>query len=171
MPSPGGLFDLVELDIPDAARVIGSHRALLPAARPAGTRVVFLQWGSRPDRWGDGGPSMPDWQKEPTPMESAPIPMHRHPGRAGRSLTRGCRDWRIVDALTLEAGDLVVDRTSHTRFHRTAPGQHRSAGGIRHLLFPGIVTPIGDESARRSAFFANSSPIVVEDTVNQSTQR
>src|SRR4051812_10529480 len=60
----GGMFDLAGFDISGAAPVIETHRRLLPAARRAGVKVVYLQMTYDRDLSNAGDRTSPNYQKE-----------------------------------------------------------------------------------------------------------
>jgi len=60
--------------------------------------------------------------------------MRSRPELEGKLLIENTWDWRIVDALTPEPGDLVIRKTRYNGFHRTGLEDCLRAAGIRHLL-------------------------------------
>jgi ureidoacrylate peracid hydrolase len=113
--SKGGMFDLAGFDISGAARVIEINQAILAAARQAGVKVIYLQMTFKRDLSDAGDPSSPAYHKE-----LALIMMRIRPELEGKLLIESTWDWRIVDALTPEPGDLVIRKTRYNGFHRTA---------------------------------------------------
>jgi len=110
-----------------------------------------------------GDASSPAYHKE-----LALIMMRSRPELEGKLLIENTWDWRIVEALTPEPGDLVIRKTRYNGFHRTALDDCLRAAGIRHLLFTGIATNVCVESTARSAFFNDFWPILIEDAMNHS---
>lgn len=161
--SKGGTFDLAGFDISGAARVIEVNQAILGAGRRAGVKVIYLQMTFKRDLSDAGDPSSPAYHKE-----LALIMMRSRPELEGKLLIENTWDWRIVDALTPEPGDLVIRKTRYNGFHRTALEDCLRAAGIRHLLFTGIATNVCVESTARSAFFNDFWPILIEDAMNHS---
>ena len=161
--SKGGMFDLAGFDISGAARVIEVNHAILCAARRVGVKVIYLQMTFKRDLSDAGDPSSPAYHKE-----LALVMMRSRPELEGKLLIENTWDWRIVDELTPEPGDLVIRKTRYNGFHRTALEDSLSTAGIRHLLFTGIATNVCVESTARSAFFNDFWPILVEDAMNHS---
>ncbi len=161
--SKGGMFDLAGFDISGAARVIEVNQALLDATRRACIKVIYLQMTFKPDLSDAGDASSPAYHKE-----LALIMMRDRPELEGNLLIENTWDWRIVDALTPEPGDLVIRKTRYNGFHRTILEDRLKAAGMRYLLFTGIATNVCVESTARSAFFNEFWPILVEDAMNHS---
>ena len=161
--SKGGMFDLAGFDISGALRVIEVNRELLGAARRAGIKVIYLQMTFKRDLSDAGDPSSPAYHKE-----LALIMMRSRPELQGKLLIEGTWDWRIVDALTPEPGDLVIRKTRYNGFHRTNLEACLLAANIRYLLLTGIAPNVCVESTARSAFFNDFWPILIEDAMNHS---
>ena len=161
--SKGGMFDLAGFDISGAARVIEINRTILAAARQVGVKVIYLQMTFKRDLSDAGDSSSPAYHKE-----LALIMMRSRPELEGKLLIENTWDWRIVDALIPEPGDLVIRKTRYNGFHRTALEDCLKADGISHLLFAGIATNVCVDSTARSAFFRDFWPILVEDAMNHS---
>ena len=161
--SKGGMFDLAGFDISGAAPVIEVNQAILGAARRVGVKVIYLQMTFKRDLSDAGDPSSPAYHKE-----LALVMMRSRPELEGKLLIENTWDWRIVDELTPEPGDLVIRKTRYNGFHRTALEDCLRTAGIRHLLFTGIATNVCVESTARSAFFNDFWPILVEDAMNHS---
>ncbi len=158
-----GMFDLAGFDISGAAPVIETHRKLLPAARRAGVKVVYLQMTYTADLANGGGPDSPNYQKE-----LGLRMMRSRPELAGKLLVENSWDWQIVDALAPQAGDLVIRKSRYSGFCRTELEDRLNAEGIRYLLFTGIATNVCVESTARDAFFSEFWPIMIEDAMNHS---
>ena len=159
--STGGMFDLAGLDISGADAAIRAAGRLVSAARGARVPVVYLQMTYSPDLLDGGDGESPNFQKE-----LGLVMMRQRPELAGKLLVRGTWDWQIVEALTPQADDLVVEKSRYDGFTRTGLAERLRALGVRNLLFTGIATNICVESTARHAFFEEFWPILVEDAVN-----
>lgn len=161
--SKGGMFDLAGFDISGAAPVIETHRLLLPAARRAGMRIVYLQMTYSADLANGGGPDSPNYHKE-----LGLRMMRSRPELAGKLLVENTWDWQIVDALAPQPGDIVIHKSRYSGFCRTGLEERLRAERIRYLLFTGIATNVCVESTARDAFFSEFWPILIEDAMNHS---
>lgn len=161
--SKGGMFDIAGLDISGAAGAIRATQRLAAAARMAGSPVVYLQMTYSPGLKDGGDEESPNFHKE-----LGMVLMRQRPELSGKLLVRGTWDWQVVEALTPEAGDLVVEKSRYDGFTRTGLADRLRALGVRNLLFTGIATNICVESTARHAFFEEFWPILVEDAVSHS---
>ncbi|MFQ5911793.1 MAG: cysteine hydrolase family protein [Nitrospinota bacterium] len=159
----GGMFDLAEFDISGAAPIIEVNRRILPAAREAGVKVIYLQMTYKPDLSDGGGPLSPNYHKE-----LGLIMMRNRPELQGKLLIEGTWDWQVVDELAPEPGDLVIQKSRYSGFCGTLLDTHLRAADIRYLLFTGVATNVCVESTARDAFFGEFWPILVEDAMNNS---
>jgi len=159
----GGMFDLAGFDISGAAPTIETHRRLLPAARRAGVKIIYLQMTYDADLDNAGGPSSPNYQKE-----LGLRMMRARPELRGKLLVKDTWDWQIVDELAPQPGDIVVEKSRYSGFCRTGLDVRLNILGIRNLLFTGIATNVCVESTARDAFFAEFWPIMIEDAMNNS---
>lgn len=159
--SKGGMFDLAGHDISGAGPVIDVHRRLLPAARAAGVKVIYLQMAFRPDLSDAGGPDSPAYHKE-----LALRMMREQPELAGTLLIDDSWDAQIVGEIAPHDGDIVIRKSRYNGFTGTDLDTILKARGIRHLLFTGIATNICVESTARNAFFNEYWPILISDAMN-----
>jgi ureidoacrylate peracid hydrolase len=161
--SKGGMFDLAGIDISGAAPAIDANRRLLAAARLAGVTVAYLQMSYRPDLSDGGDRSSPNYHKE-----LGMIMMRERPELHGRLLVDNSWDWRIVDALTPEPGDLVIRKSRYSGFCNTDLEAALRARDISHLLFTGVATNICVDATARDAYSREFWPILIEDAMNHS---
>ncbi len=159
----GGMFDLAEFDISGAAPMIEVNRRILPVARKAGVKVIYLQMTYKADLSDGGGPLSPNYHKE-----LGLIMMRDRPELEGKLLIEGTWDWQVVDELTPEPEDLVFKKSRYSGFCGTLLDSHLRAADIRYLLFTGVATNVCVESTARDAFFGEFWPILVEDAMNNS---
>jgi ureidoacrylate peracid hydrolase len=159
----GGMFDLAGYDLSGAAPIIEVNRRILPAAREAGVKVIYLQMTYKVDLSDGGGPLSPNYHKE-----LGLLMMRDRPELRGRLLVEGTWDWQIVDELTPQPGDLVVKKSRYSGFCGTSLDSHLRASDIRYLLFTGVATNVCVESTARDAFFGEFWPILVENAMNHS---
>jgi ureidoacrylate peracid hydrolase len=161
--SPGGYRDLSGKDIAPAQRVIANTLRLTQAVRRAGLPVVFLQNGWDPELKSAGGPDSPNWHK------SNPLKLMRaRPELRGKILTRGTWDYELVEELTPEPGDFVVQKSRYSGFCGTELDNVLRARNTRYLVFAGIASNVCVESTIRDAYHREYFCILVEDATQQS---
>ncbi|MCM2129455.1 pyrimidine utilization protein B [Larsenimonas rhizosphaerae] len=160
--SAGGYLDLAGFDVSATGPVIEATARAISAARAAGFQVIFFQNGWDTEYVEAGGPGSPNWHKS-----NALKTMRRQPELDGRFLARGTWDYALVDALTPQAGDIVLPKPRYSGFFNTALDSMLRARGIRHLLFTGIATNVCVESTLRDGFFLEYFGTVLEDATYQ----
>ena len=156
--SKGGMLDIAEVNITDAARVVAVIRSVLDAARGTKIPVVYLRMAYKPDLSDSGGPSSPNWHKE-----LAMSLMCSRPSLKGKVLTEGTWDAEIVQDLEPQPGEIVITKTRYSGFAGTPLDSQLRVRNIRYLFFTGIATNVCVESTLRDAFFHDYWPILVLD--------
>lgn len=117
--------------------IVPTVQAVLEVARSMGMQIIHTREGHRPDL-----SDLPTAKK--LRQISAPNGHHTmgigDKGPMGRLLVRGEWGHDIIDELTPQPGELVVDKPGKGSFWAT--GLHRSllARGITHLIFAGVTT-------------------------------
>jgi len=160
--SKGGMFDLSGLDISGAHGVIDVLKGLLNVARQASMKVVYLQMGYDEALTTSGGPDSPNSHKE-----LALLLMKKRPELKGKVLTEGQWDWKVVEELKPQPGDLLVNKTRYSGFCGTPLDSLLRTRGINTLFFTGIATNVCVESTLRDAFFLDYWPILLRDATMQ----
>ena len=159
--SEGGYVDLAGFDISGAAGTIQQIAKVLATARAAGMAIVYLQNGWDPDYVEAGGPGSPNWHKS-----NALKTMRARPELQGQLLAKGGWDYALVDALTPEAGDIVLPKTRYSAFFNSQLDSTLRARGIRNLVFVGIATNVCVESTLRDGFHLEYFGVMLEDATH-----
>ncbi|MBI3043194.1 MAG: isochorismatase family protein [Betaproteobacteria bacterium] len=160
--SKGGMLDLgTGIDEARIRPVIEAHQRLLPAARAAGVKVVYLQFGYKPDLSDAGGPQSPNIRKQ-----MAIRMIKERPADRDKLIIQGTWGWQIIDPIKPEPGDLVVQKARYSGFAGTTLENQLNGLDIRHLLFTGVATNVCVESTAREAYFREFWPILVEDAMD-----
>ncbi|MGR7997397.1 pyrimidine utilization protein B [Xanthobacter sp. ZOL 2024] len=160
--SPGGYLDLAGFDISGAKAAISAIAETVEVARKAGVTVVFFQNGWDKDYVEAGGPGSPNWHKS-----NALKTMRARPELDGKLLAKGGWDYALVDALTPQPGDIVVQKPRYSAFFNSQFDTLMRARGIRNLVFCGIATNVCVESTLRDGFHLEYFGILLEDATHQ----
>ncbi len=160
--SPGGYLDLAGFDISGAKAAISAIAETVEVARKAGITVVFFQNGWDKDYVEAGGPGSPNWHKS-----NALKTMRARPELDGKLLAKGGWDYALVDALTPQPGDIVVQKPRYSAFFNSQFDTLMRARGIRNLVFCGIATNVCVESTLRDGFHLEYFGILLEDATHQ----
>ncbi len=158
---PGGMLDLMGIDISGAAAVINKQQLILSAARTAGVPVIYLAMTYQTDLSDAGGPDSPNYHKELGLRLMRDKPQHQ-----GEILIDGTWDWQIVEELALKDGDILIRKPRYSGFVGTHLDNYLRNRDIRYLFMSGIATNICVESTGRDAFFREYWPILINDAVN-----
>jgi len=94
------------------------------------------------------------------------LTMMKNPKRKGKSLIKSPRDTKIVDELTPQAGDVVVEKSCYSGFRGTKLDEILRSHKMEYLIFTGIATNICVESTLRDAYFLDYWTILVSDATN-----
>jgi len=160
--SKGGMLDLgTGIDEARVGRVIAANQRLLPAARAAGVKVIYLQFGYKPDLSDAGGPHSPNIRKQ-----MAFRMIKERPDVRDKLIVEGTWGWQIIDALKPELGDVIVQKSRYSGFAGTTLESQLHGLDIRHLIFTGVATNVCVESTAREAYFREFWPILVEDAMD-----
>ncbi|WP_428492440.1 pyrimidine utilization protein B [Rhodopila sp.] len=159
--SVGGYLDIAGFDVSGAPPAIAKTKLALDAARAAGLTVIFFQNGWDPDYVEAGTSGSPNFHKS-----NALKTMRARPELKGSLLAKGTWDYAIVDALTPQAGDIVIPKTRYSGFFNTNIDSVLRARGIRNLIFTGIATNVCVESSLRDAFHLEYFAVVLEDATH-----
>jgi ureidoacrylate peracid hydrolase len=160
----GGMLDLAGGSGFDEAKTkpaIEANVRLLPAARAAGVKVVYLQFGYRPDLGDAGGPMSPNRMRH-----MAVEMISERPEVGDKLIVEDTWGWRIIDELTPEPGDIVVKKARFSGFAGTDLESRLHGMDVRHLLFTGVATNVCVDSTAREAYFREFWPILIEDAMD-----
>lgn len=160
--SAGGYLDIAGFDIAGAAAAIDKIALAVEAARNAGVTVVFFQNGWDADYVEAGGPGSPNWWKS-----NALKTMRERPELQGTLLAKGTWDYALIDQLSPQPGDIVIEKPRYSAFYNTALDSILRARGIRNLAFCGIATNVCVESTLRDGFFLEYFGVLLEDATHQ----
>lgn len=158
---PGGMLDLMGIDISGAAAVINKQQLILSAARTAGVPVIYLAMTYQTNLSDAGGPDSPNYHKELGLRLMRDKPQHQ-----GKILIDGTWDWQIVEELALKDDDILIRKPRYSGFVGTHLDNYLRNRDIRYLFMSGIATNICVESTGRDAFFREYWPILINDAVN-----
>jgi ureidoacrylate peracid hydrolase len=160
--SKGGMLDIgTGIDEARVRPVIEAHQRLLPAARRAGVKVIYLQFGYKPDLSDAGGPQSPNIRKQ-----MAIRMIRERPADRDKLIVEGTWGWEIIDAIRPEPGDLVVKKARYSGFAGTTLENQLNGLDVRHLFFTGVATNVCVESTAREAYFREFWPILIEDAMD-----
>lgn len=158
----GGMLDLgVGIDEARTGLVIAANQRLLPAARAAGVKVIYLQFGYKPDLSDAGGPQSPNVRKQ-----MAIRMIKERPADRDKLIVEGTWGWEIIGELKPEPNDLVVKKARYSGFAGTTLENQLNSADIRYILFTGVATNVCVESTAREAYFHEFWPILVEDAMD-----
>lgn len=158
----GGMLDLgTGIDETRIASVISANQRLLSAARKAGVKVIYLQFGYKPDLSDAGGPESPNIRKQMA------FRLIKDGGTdKEKAIVEGTWGWQLIDELKPHPGDLVVAKTRYSGFAGTTLENQLNGMGIRYLFFTGVATNVCVESTARDAYFREFWPILIEDAMD-----
>lgn len=158
----GGMLDLgAGIDESRTNPVIAANGRLLAAARAAGVKIIYLQFGYQPDLSDAGGPQSPNIRKQ-----MAIRMIKERPADLDKLIIEGTWGWEIIDELKPEPDDLVVKKARYSGFAGTTLENQLNGLDIRHILFTGVATNVCVESTAREAFFREFWPILIEDAMD-----
>ena len=141
--------------------VIKANQKLLDAARIAHVKVIYLQFGYRPDLSDAGGPESPNVRKQ-----MAFKIIRDKPELRDKCIVQGTWGWQIIDDLTPKEGDLVVPKSRYSGFAGTTLENQLNGLNIRYLMYTGVATNVCIESTARDGYFREFWPILIEDAMD-----
>lgn len=160
--SKGGMLDLgAGIDEARIKPVIAANKKLLAAARAAGVKVIYLQFGYKPDLSDAGGPQSPNIRKQ-----MAFKLIRDRPEVRDKCILEGTWGFQIIDDLKPEPGDIVVQKPRYSGFAGTNLEGILRGLDIQHIMFTGVATNVCVESTAREAYFKEFWPILVEDAMD-----
>ena len=131
---PDGWLASIGVDVTPARGPIAPLRTMLPVLRDAGVRVIWVNWGNRPDRL-NLSPSLLHVYKPTGEGAGLGDPL---PGRGAPVLERGSWAAAIVDELAPAPGDVQVAKYRMSGFWDTELDSILRNLGTTTLLFGGV---------------------------------
>ncbi|WP_329172471.1 cysteine hydrolase family protein [Streptomyces sp. NBC_01477] len=132
--TPGGALDIAGIDVTLLAGAVEHSARAVTAARAAGVPVVWLTWGNRPDR-----ANLPPGVAHVFDPEGTGHGIgFRIPGTDSRILTSGSWGADLAAPLTVEPGDIRVDKYRMSGFWDTPLDSVLRNLRVDTLLFAGI---------------------------------
>ncbi|MFW0783448.1 cysteine hydrolase [Gordonia sp. CPCC 206044] len=145
---PEGSLPLAGRGLPDMERVIARNVDAVAAARERGIPVIYTRHCYRAD-----------FLDMPT-LVSGPLPADPPP------LVRGSWDADVIDELTPQPGDVVIDKNRFDAFLYTDLEVVLRAKGITSLVVTGVVTSVCVESTVRSGQQRDFEMFVASDATS-----
>jgi nicotinamidase-related amidase len=157
--APGGWVDHLGADFrPDRAPIVPLQR-LLPRWREAGGRVLWVNWGNRPDL-----ANMPPNQHHLYKPTGQGIGLGEPlPGHGARVLQKDSWAAAVVDELTIAPEDICVDKHRISGFWDTPLDSILRNLGVRCLLFAGVNTDQCVMCTLTDANFLGYGCVLLED--------
>lgn len=162
----GGYLDIAGFDLAGIDAVNTNVATLAQMCRERGVQVVFLQNGWDAEYVEAGGPESVNVAKS-----NALRVMRERPELHGSLLSKGGWDYQLIDALSVQEGDLLVPKPRYSGFVNTPLDSMLRSRGIRTLLVCGVASNVCVETTIRDAFGLEYHPVMVEDCCLQAGPR
>ena len=130
---PDGWLAAIGVDVTPARAPIAPLAASLPVLRAAGVPVVWLDWGTRPDR-----ANLPPGVLHVYDPDGAGAGIGSTAPTGSPVLERGSRGAAVVDELAPDAGDVRVDKHRMSGFWDTELDSVLRNLAVTTLLFAGV---------------------------------
>lgn len=146
------------LEVPDARATIPQIKRLIAKFRTIMRPVIYTRFftNKTPDH-------MWPWSPQCWPDTKCCWPGHmRQYADSNQALE--CTD--VIEELTPESGDLIIDKYGYGAFHETDLNDRLRALGVRSLLVCGTVTQICVEETARQAFHHGYRTTLIADAVS-----
>ncbi len=153
---PGGFGEQLGNDVSLLAHAIGPTRQVLESFRKAGLHVIHTREGHRPDL-ADCPPTKRGRGKLKNGIGD--------PGPMGRILVRGEHGHDIIDELTPQSGEPIIDKPGKGAFYATELQTILENWGIRSLVVTGVTTEVCVNTTVREANDRGYECLVLEDCV------
>ena len=154
----GGMFDLMGVDKSLAREIIEPIKEINGTARTKGVKVIYSAHCLSPDLHDAGGPDSGYWYKENALKIS-----RKHPEWRDKLLFRDTWGTDIVEELSPQKGDIVVEKTRFSAFFGTNLDAILKTHSIKYLIFVGTATNICVEASIRDACYLGYYPILISD--------
>jgi len=148
---PEGSFAGLGLDVSMTNDAIGGVRKLVDAARAAAVPIIYTRYVYRAD-YRDGGVLVQDLL--PALADT-------------KSLAAGSWDADIVDELTPEDDDFIIDKNRYSAFYGTRIEPILTSLGIDSLVMCGVTTNMCVETSARDASQRDYRVFVVSDATGE----
>lgn len=153
--APGGYAEQAGLAIDTLRAPIPRIQALLQAARSQGLTIIYTREGHRADLSDVSQVKLRRSQRAGATIGSA--------GPMGRLLIRGEYGHDIIDELTPQRGEILIDKPGYGAFHQTDLALILHNRGIQRLLLTGVTTDICVHSTLREAVDRGFDCLTVSD--------
>jgi len=153
--APGGYAEQAGLAIDRLRAPIPQIQMLLQAARSQGLTIVYTREGHRPDLSDVSPAKLRRSQRAGATIGSA--------GPLGRWLIRGEYGHDIIDELTPQGGEILIDKPGYGAFQHTDLALILHNRGIQRLLLTGVTTDICVHSTLREAVDRGFDCLTVSD--------
>jgi biuret amidohydrolase len=147
--SPDGYFAKLGSDPGPLRAILPTVQCVIDAARASGCLIVYTRQGYRADM-ADMTPYQL-WRRKRARIEDTGVLARSSPG------------YRIVPEISVEKGDIIIDKTANGAFTHTDLDRVLRARGITHLLFSGCTTDVCVHSSLREACDRNFQCLLIED--------
>ena len=148
---PKGSFATLGFDISMLKDAVPGCVQLVEAARAAGILVIYTRYVYQPD-YADGG--LLTQELLPAIAESG-------------HLAASSWDAEIVEELTPQGGEIVIDKSRYSAFYGTRLEPTLTSQGIRSLVVAGVTTNMCVETTVRDASQRDYRPFVVSDATGE----
>ncbi len=154
--SKGGMFDLWGFDISHIPQILKPIKEITSAARVKKVKVVYIAHRLSPDLR-EVGPMSRFWYNRNLEY------YREKPEMRDRLLLRGTWGAEIIDELTPQEDEIVIEKRRFSAFVGTELDMMLKTYDIRYLAFTGVATNICVESSLRDACHLEYFPILVSD--------
>ena len=156
---PDGWFGQKGISVKPMRKPIVAIATLLPAWRAAGGRVVWLNWGVRPDRLN----LSPTVQFKGKRVADGVGYAERSPHDRGLSVVQGEWGAQVIDELVVEPGDITVFKHRLSGFWDNELDSILRQQGMTTLLFAGVNTDRCVFSTLQDAGFLGYDCVLLSD--------
>jgi ureidoacrylate peracid hydrolase len=157
----GGMFALGGVDLTTVRATIEPTARMLQAVRRAGTPIIYVKTGFRPDLADAGAPDSPNRLKRVRWNVGQAVTAPD--GSPSAILVRDTWNTEIVDELAPMPDDIVVHKNRYSSFYDTELDEVLKGLSITTLVVAGWTTSVCVESTLRDAMFRNYTCLLLED--------